>query len=77
MAKAYMEQHVFFDPSRIPPGLPVIGIPTPNRLVWVELTSSEYEAVADSDVARQLASYASEVLARRLPKPQEHAMECR
>jgi hypothetical protein len=71
-----MQRYVVFEPFRIPPGLQVIDISTPNRLVWVELTSSEYEAVvADPEIACQLAAYASEVLARRLPKPAEHAIE--
>jgi hypothetical protein len=69
-----MERYVFFDPARIPPGLPVIGLPTPAGLVWVELTASEYEAaVADPAVAQQLAAHAWEVLVRRLPKLEEHA----
>jgi hypothetical protein len=68
-----MERYVFFDPARIPPGLPVIGIPTPAGFVWVELTASEYEAaVADAGVARQLVTHAQDVLASRLPKPEEH-----
>jgi hypothetical protein len=76
MAEADMERYVFLDPSRIPPGLPVIGIPTPAGFVWVELTAREYEAaVAHPEVARQLAAYASEVLARRLPKAEERAIE--
>jgi hypothetical protein len=71
-----MERYVFFDPSRSPPGLAVIGIPTQNGFVWVELTAGEYEgAVADPEVARRLAAYASEVLACRLPKAEAHAME--
>jgi len=65
-----------FNPSSIPPGLPVIGIPTPAGFVWLELTSSEYEStVADPELARQLAVYAAEVLARRLPTAEEHAIE--
>jgi hypothetical protein len=76
MAKAYMERYLFFDPSRIPPGMPVIVIPILTGLVWVELTASEYEAaVADPDVARQLAVYTREVLVCRLLKPGEHAIE--
>jgi hypothetical protein len=76
MVEVSMERYVFFDSSRIPPGLPVIGIPTPKGLVWVELTLSEYEAaVAEPEVAHHLATYASEVLARRLPTAPEHAME--
>jgi hypothetical protein len=71
-----MERDVFFDPVRIPPGLPVIGIPTPNGLFWMELTTSEYEAaMADPEMARQLAAYASEVLAHRLPKAEGLAIE--
>jgi hypothetical protein len=71
-----MERYVFFDPTRIPPGLPVIGIPTQNGLVWLELTTGEYEAaVANPEVTRQLAAYAAEVLTRRWPKAGEHTME--
>jgi hypothetical protein len=45
-------------------------------LVWVELTAHEDEAaVSDPEAARHLAGYAREVLARRLPKPEEHAIE--
>jgi hypothetical protein len=76
MTEATMERHVFFDPPRIPPGLPVIRIPTPNGFVWLELTPNEYEAAAaDPEVAHQLAVYTREVLARRLPEPEEHAIE--
>ena len=71
-----MGRYIFWDPSRIPPGLPVIGIPTPAGFAWMELTPNEYEAaVVDPEVASQLAAYASEVLARRLPKPEERAIE--
>jgi hypothetical protein len=71
-----MERYLFFDPARIPPGLPVIGIPMPKGLVWLELTTGEYEAaVADPEAAHQLAAYAGEVLARRLPKTADRAME--
>jgi hypothetical protein len=71
-----MERYLFFDPACIPPGLPVIGIPTPNGLVWVELTTGEHEAaVSDPEAAHQLAAYAGEMLARRLPKAAEHAIE--
>ncbi len=70
-----MERYVFADPSPIPPGLHVIGVPTPNGFVWIEITAAEYEAaVADPELARQLASYAQEVLANRLPRPEEHRM---
>jgi hypothetical protein len=56
--------------------LPVIGIPTPKGLVWLELTTGEYEAaVGDPEAAHQLAAYAGEVLARRLPSTEERAME--
>jgi hypothetical protein len=62
--------------SHIPPGLPVIGIPTPNRFVWVELTVSAYDdAVAAPEVARQVTAYAGEVLACRLLKARKHAIE--
>jgi hypothetical protein len=62
-----MDRYVFFAPHRIPPGLHVIGVPTASGLVWVEITEAEYRtAVADVEAARQLAAYASEVLAERL-----------
>ncbi len=68
-----MERYVFADPSRLPPGLHVIGVPTPSGFVWVEITAAEYRAaVADVAVARQLAVYAAEVLAKRLSRPAEH-----
>jgi hypothetical protein len=68
-----MERYVFFDPSRIPPGLHVIGVPTPSGLAWVEITPAEYEAAStDSEAARHLVMYAREVLARRLPRAEEH-----
>jgi hypothetical protein len=47
-----MQRDVVFELFRILPGLPVIGIPTPKGLIWVELTVSEYEsAVADPELA--------------------------
>jgi hypothetical protein len=53
-----MERYVFFDPTHIPPGLPVIGIPTASGFVWVEITTAEYEAiVSDPDLARQLGAH--------------------
>jgi len=70
-----MERYVFTDPSRIPPGLHVIGVPTTSGFVWVEITAAEYQvAVVTPDLARQLATYAREVLANRLPRPEEHRM---
>jgi hypothetical protein len=64
-----MERYVFFEASHIPPGLPVIGVPTPKGFVWVEITAKEYETVVSNlEVARQLAAYVGEVLANRLPK---------
>ena len=38
-----MERYVFADPSRIPPGLHVIGVPTPSGFVWVEITAAEFD----------------------------------
>jgi hypothetical protein len=62
-----MDRYVFFDPSRVPPGLHVIGVPTTNGFVWVEITEAEYRAaVADLEAARRLVAYAAEVLADRL-----------
>ena len=61
-----MERYIFFTPDHVPPGLPVIGVPTAGSMVWVELTPSEYAAVRTApDMVRQLTAYASEVLARR------------
>jgi hypothetical protein len=68
-----MDRYIFFDPTRIPPGLPVIGVPTASGFVWVGITTAEYEATAsDPDLARQLAAYARAVLTNRLPRPEDH-----
>jgi hypothetical protein len=68
-----MERYLFYDPDRIPPGLHVIGVPTAEGVVWMEITPAEYEtAVADPKLARQLASYVREVLARQWQEPQGH-----
>jgi hypothetical protein len=62
-----MDRYVFFDPSRVPPGLHVIGVPAANGFVWVEITEAEYRAaIATPDAARQLVAHAAEVLAERL-----------
>jgi hypothetical protein len=68
-----MERYVFFDPDRVPPGLPVIGVPPPNGFVWMEITADEYQAaIVDLETARQLAVYAAEVLADRLSRSAAH-----
>jgi hypothetical protein len=65
-----MERYIFYDPARIPPGLHVIGVPTAEGLVWLEITPAEYDAtVVYPKVARQLVAYAREVLVRRMPRP--------
>ena len=62
-----MERYIFFAADKIPPTLPVIGVPMPEGFVWVELTPAEYEAaVADLDIARHLVAHARDVLATRL-----------
>ena len=62
-----MERYIFFAADKIPPTLPVIGVPMPDGFVWVELTPAEYEAaVADLDIARHLVAHARDVLAARL-----------
>ena len=71
-----MDRYVFFDPSRVPPGLHVVGVPTPRGFVWVEITEAEYYAATeDLEAARRLAAYAAEVLADRLAGPGEPAHE--
>jgi hypothetical protein len=71
-----MERYVFFDPTRIPPGLHVIGVPTAAGTVWLEITPAEYDAATVSPkAARQLVSYAREVLTNRLPRPAVHDEE--
>jgi hypothetical protein len=73
-----MERYLFYDPDRIPPGLHVIGVPTPEGLVWMEITPAEYDAaVVYPKVARQLAAYAREVLASRLPRTEAENEETR
>ena len=62
-----MERYIFFAADKIPPTLPVIGVPMPEGFVWVELTPAEYDAaVADVDLARHLVAHARDVLATRL-----------
>lgn len=62
-----MERYVFTDPSRIPSGLHVIGVPASSGFVWVEITEAEYRlATMDPEAARRLVAYAAEVLAGRL-----------
>lgn len=71
-----MERYVFYDPARIPPGLHVIGVPTVEGLVWIEITPAEYDAATVSPTAaRQLIAHAREVLAWRLPRPEVHDEE--
>ena len=71
-----MERYVFSDPARIPPGLHVIGVPTAEGLVWIEITPAEYDAATVfPKAARQLVAYAREVLTRRLPRPEMHDAE--
>jgi hypothetical protein len=73
-----MERYLFYDPDRIPPGLHVIGIPTSEGVVWMEITPAEYDvAIVYPDVARQLVAYAREVLAKRLPRTEGHDAEIR
>jgi len=62
-----MERYVFFTIEKIPLSLLVMGVPTPEGFVWVEVTPAEYDAaLADLDLARQLAAHLQEVLATRL-----------
>jgi hypothetical protein len=42
-----MDRYLFFDPSRVPPGLHVIGVPTPQGFVWLEITEAEYRAAIE------------------------------
>jgi hypothetical protein len=71
-----MERYLFYDPDRIPPGLHVIGVPTPAGLVWLEITPAEYDAaIMSPKAAWQLVTYAREVLARRLPRREGHDAE--
>jgi len=71
-----MDRYVFFDPSRVPPGLHVIGVPTANGFVWVEITEVEYRAaIEDVEAARRLVVHAAEVLADRLAGPGEPTLK--
>jgi hypothetical protein len=73
-----MDRYIFFDPSRVPPGLHVVGIPTAQGFVWMEVTEAEYHAaVEDLEIARQLVTYATEVIADRLVGAGEPRRESR
>jgi len=73
-----MERYLFYDPDRIPLGLPVIGVPTAEGVVWMEITPAEYDAaIVYPKVARQLVAYAREVLASRVPRPAAENEESR
>jgi len=78
MRRIPVDRYVFFDPHRVPPGLHVIGVPTTNGFVWVEITEAEYRAaVADLEAARRLVAHATEVLADRLAGSREPMSESR
>jgi hypothetical protein len=71
-----MERYVFHDPARILPGLHVIGVPTAEGLVWLDITPAEYDAATVSPTAaRQLVAHAREVLTNRWPRPEVHDAE--
>ena len=73
-----MDRYVFFDPSRVPPGLHVVGVPTPRGFVWMEITAAEYRAaIEDLEAARRLITYAAEVIADRLAEAREPMRESR
>jgi hypothetical protein len=73
-----MERYLFSDPTRIPPGLHVLGVPTPEGVVWMEITPAEYDAVIVSPkAAGQLVADAREVLASRWPRPEAEGEELR
>jgi len=71
-----MERYLFFDPSRVPPGLHVIGVPSPQGFVWLEITEAEYRAATeDLEAAHGLITYAVEVIAARLAEAGEPRRE--
>ena len=73
-----MERYLFVDPSRVPPGLHVIGVPTLPGFVWLEITEAEYcAATADLEAAHQLITYAAAVIAARLAAAREPEREAR
>ena len=73
-----MDRYIFCDPSRVPPGLHVIGVPTSRGFVWMEITEAEYyAAVEDLEAARRLVAYAAEVIADRLVGAGEPMRELR
>lgn len=73
-----MDRYIFFNSDRVPPRLHVIGVPTVNGLVWVEITEAEYRvAVTDVEAARRLVEYAAEVITDRLVGAREPVRESR
>jgi hypothetical protein len=73
-----MDRYIFFDPSRVPSGLHVIGVPTAKGFVWMEITEAEYRAsIEDLEAAHLLVTYAAEVIADRLAGAGEPMRESR
>jgi hypothetical protein len=73
-----MDRYLFFDPSRVPPGRHVIGVPTPQGFVWLEITEAEYRAATeDLEAAHQFITYAAEVIAARLAEARDPGRESR
>jgi hypothetical protein len=71
-----MERYVFFDLQHVPLGLPVLGVPTSQGPVWLELTEAEYRvAVATLELSEQIATRVREVLAARFPTATAYARE--
>jgi hypothetical protein len=63
-----MERYLFFDLQHVPPGLPVLGVPTSHGPVWVELTAAEYQVAATApELSEHLATRVREALAARFP----------
>ncbi len=67
-----MDRYIFFDPSRIPAGLHVLGIPIRDSLAWVEITEAEYQtAVRNGKAAHYLVSYVKEIMPGRFAEFEE------
>jgi hypothetical protein len=71
-----MERYLFFELEHVPPGLPVLGVPTSDGPVWLQLTAAEYRVAAVTpELSERLAARVRGVITARYPSVAVHAEE--